>query len=162
MFGYSCAIYIVFIKKIIVSSIFKQWNYSNDVILKFLNCSNLLWWSFCVSFFMDLYCFEWLQQETANTGKTKKKPSKSNKQNIQCSLVGYGRDFTYETGSFDIFSRVPHFLKYQNIMSHEWNHITNWISSIILCTIKKNLYSNCNFFTRLMLVFNIYLLDSKL
>lgn len=56
---------------------------------------------------MDLYCFEWLKQESTNNRKTKTREN-SNKQNFkQCSLVGYGSDFTHETGCFDIFTRAP-------------------------------------------------------
>lgn len=103
----------------------------------------MLCWSFCIIFlwtyictctFTVQYCFEWLQQETANTGKTKIGENAIKKKNsLFCSFV---RKLFYSgTGYFYIFTRTctPHLWKYISTTTHWISSIydMNWISLII-------------------------------
>lgn len=79
--------FLFFKEKNIVSKIFKEWYHSNDVLFMLFNCSILLFWSFCefsINIYSpcNLYCFTWLQQETANMGRYKNREN-CNTQKIQ-------------------------------------------------------------------------------
>lgn len=99
----------------------------------------MLCWSFCIIFlwtyictctFTVQYCFEWLQQETANTGKTKIGENAIKKKNsLFCSFVR--KLFYSETVFFYIFTRTctPNLWKYIYIYiynnlfrDHSWNN----------------------------------------
>lgn len=76
-----------FYLKKILSLIFQQWNYSNDVILKLFNCSSLLFWSFCVSLSLTYIVLNGLNKSRLIIGKQKPGKILINKSSVFFSWI---------------------------------------------------------------------------
>lgn len=104
-----------FIFKKILSLIFQQWNYSNDVILKLFNCSSLLFISFCVSLSWTYIVLNGLNKSRLIIGKQKPGKILINKTSVFFSWIrkwfhSWDRMFWY-------FHSCSELVKNQNILS---------------------------------------------
>lgn len=130
-----------FIFKKILSLIFQQWNYSNDVILKLFNCSSLLFWSFCVSLSWTYIVLNGLNKSRLIIGKQKPGKILINKSSVFFSWIRKWFHSWDMIRMFWYFHSCIELVKKSKHPFYEWNYTTHWISSIYAWTIKKP-YSN--------------------
>lgn len=133
-----------FIFKKILSLIFQQWNYSNDVILKLCNCSSLLFWSFCVSLSWTYIVLNGLNKSRLIIGKQKPGKILINKSSVFFSWIRKWFHSWDRIRMFWYFHSCIELVKKSKHPFYEWNYTTHWISSIqcICMHDKKKTYSN--------------------
>lgn len=86
-------------------------------------------------FVMDLYCFEWLKQESTYNRKTKPGKILINKSSVIFSWIrkwfhSWDRMFWYFHSCSELVKKSKH-------PFYKWNYTTHWISSIYAWTIKN-------------------------
>lgn len=86
-------------------------------------------------FVMDLYCFEWLKQESTNNRKTKIR--ENSKSSVFFSWIRKWFHSWDRIRMFWYFHSCIELVKKSKHPFYEWNYTTHWISSIYAWTIKK-------------------------
>lgn len=112
-----------FIFKKILSLIFQQWNYSNDVILKLFNCSSLLFWSFCVSLSWTYIVLNGLNKSRLIIGKQKPGKILINKTSVFFSWIrkwfhSWDRMFWYFHSCSELVKKNQNILSMSEIIQH--------------------------------------------
>lgn len=114
----------------ILSLIFQQWNYSNDVILKLCNCSSLLFWSLCVSLSWTYIVLNGLNKSRLIIGKQKPGKILINKTSVFFSWIrkwfhSWDRMFWYFHSCSELVKKIK--------TSFLWVKLYNTLNILYIC-----------------------------